>query len=62
MEGQWRKSSYSDGGEANCVEVQMAGVRLWVRDSKAPDNGVLAFSLAGQTAWLSAVKDGLLDR
>ncbi|SES21086.1 protein of unknown function [Streptomyces sp. yr375] len=45
----WRKSSYSDGGDDNCVEVAdgYAGV-VPVRDSKVPDGPQLVF---GATAW-----------
>lgn len=58
MEGQWRKSSYSNGGEANCVEV----LGTWVRDSKAPDRGVLVFADEAWRPWLAAVKAGTLDQ
>ncbi|WP_405615808.1 DUF397 domain-containing protein [Streptomyces sp. NBC_00076] len=45
----WRKSSYSDGGANNCVEVAdgYAGL-VPVRDSKVPDGQVLVF---GATTW-----------
>jgi hypothetical protein len=58
MEGQWRKSSYSNGGEANCVEV----LGTWVRDSKAPGEGVLKFADEAWGSWMAAVKAGELDR
>ncbi|WP_030673417.1 DUF397 domain-containing protein [Streptomyces cellulosae] len=45
----WRKSSYSDGGGTNCVEVAPGYPHLVpVRDSKVPDGQVLVF---GTTAW-----------
>lgn len=44
----WRKSSYSggDGANGNCVELACAAHAVAVRDSKAPDAGVLAVSTA----------------
>lgn len=53
----WRKSSYSDGGEDNCVEVAdgYAGL-LPVRDSKAAaDSGVLVFGGASWQVFIDAV-------
>ncbi|MFJ7768782.1 DUF397 domain-containing protein [Streptomyces sp. NPDC097107] len=45
----WRKSSYSDGGGTNCVEVADGHPGLVpVRDSKVPDGRVLVF---GAMAW-----------
>jgi hypothetical protein len=35
----WRKSSYSSGGESNCVEVAMTDELVAVRDSKDPQSG-----------------------
>ncbi|MEU1017429.1 MULTISPECIES: DUF397 domain-containing protein [unclassified Streptomyces] len=45
----WRKSSYSNGGDANCVEVAggLTGI-VPVRDSKNPEGPALALS---DTAW-----------
>ncbi|SFT38623.1 protein of unknown function [Actinopolyspora lacussalsi subsp. righensis] len=36
----WRRSSYS-GGNGNCVEVTTLSGAIAVRDSKAPNAGVL---------------------
>ncbi|MGW3986966.1 DUF397 domain-containing protein [Streptomyces sp. NPDC004830] len=49
----WRKSSYSDGGASNCLEVadNYPGVTP-VRDSKLPDGPVLVF---GTSPWASFV-------
>ncbi|RKT51939.1 DUF397 domain-containing protein [Saccharothrix australiensis] len=50
----WRKSSRSGGGgNANCVEVAVAGSAVGVRDSKSPGAGVLAFPAA---RWASFVR------
>jgi hypothetical protein len=47
----WRKSSYSDGGGTNCVEVADGHPHLVpVRDSKVPEGQVLVF---GATSWAS---------
>lgn len=50
----WRKSSYSDGGASNCLEVadEVPGI-VPVRDSKAPDRRPLLFSAR---AWAAFVK------
>ncbi len=62
MEGKWRKSSYSNGGEANCVELDLGEQGLLVRDSKAPLGGMLSFTDSAASAFRSAVKDGRFDR
>ncbi|MER6269519.1 DUF397 domain-containing protein [Streptomyces sp900105755] len=42
--GNWRKSSYSGGGDGNaCVEVAPRPTRISVRDSKAPARAILTF-------------------
>lgn len=57
----WRKSSYS-GDDSQCVELAaMANGVVAVRDSKAPDDGVLTFP-AGRFAELRRrIRDGALD-
>ncbi|UYB41418.1 DUF397 domain-containing protein [Streptomyces sp. Je 1-4] len=59
--GAWRKSSYSDGGDNNCVEVSdgFPGA-VSVRDSKNPAGGVLLFPVAAWSAFMDGVKDGRL--
>jgi Domain of unknown function (DUF397) len=39
----WRKSSYSGGGNGNCVEMARDVQLVAVRDSKNPDGPTLAF-------------------
>ncbi|MFE7540097.1 DUF397 domain-containing protein [Streptomyces platensis] len=53
----WRKSSYSDGGDNNCVEVSdgFPGA-VPVRDSKNPTGGVLLFPAAAWSAFIATVK------
>ncbi|MFJ9589231.1 DUF397 domain-containing protein [Streptomyces acidicola] len=50
----WRKSSYSDGGASNCVEIAdgYPGI-VPVRDSKNPQGPALVFVAA---SWTSFVK------
>ncbi|WP_414504495.1 DUF397 domain-containing protein [Streptomyces sp. NEAU-L66] len=53
----WRKSSYSDGGANNCVEVSdsFPGA-VPVRDSKNPTGGVLLFPADAWAAFITTVK------
>jgi len=58
----WRKSSRSSPSGDNCVEVAFLGEAVAVRDSKAPDDGMIVF---GATAWrefIAATKAGEFDR
>ncbi|BDM73594.1 hypothetical protein HEK616_70810 [Streptomyces nigrescens] len=61
VEVTWRKSSYSDGGADNCLEVA-DGIphTVPVRDSKAPDGPVLWLPATAWTAFIETVKDGRL--
>ncbi|PAZ14268.1 DUF397 domain-containing protein [Streptomyces sp. SA15] len=53
----WRKSSYSDGGGTNCVEVADGYTDLIpVRDSKVPDGQVLVFGATSWASFLAQVK------
>ena len=55
----WRKSSYSDGGDNNCVEVSddHPGI-VPVRDSKRPDDSpVLLFAATSWTFFLTGIKN-----
>lgn len=58
----WRKSSYSGGTGGDCVELARPEQGLLARDSKAPNSGMLSFTDASASAWLSAVKVGRFDR
>ncbi|MEU9626343.1 DUF397 domain-containing protein [Streptomyces luteogriseus] len=53
----WRKSSYSDGGQTNCLEVadDQPGI-VPVRDSKSPDGPILVFGASTWTEFVSGVK------
>ncbi|MGW6013840.1 DUF397 domain-containing protein [Streptomyces sp. NPDC055210] len=51
----WRKSSYSDGGDNNCVEVADGCPGLVpVRDSKVANGPVVIFGAASWAAFVSA--------
>ncbi|GAA2521405.1 DUF397 domain-containing protein [Pilimelia columellifera] len=60
----WRKSQRSGNG-GNCVEVAdnllAREGRVFVRDSKEPDAGTLAFTRAEWTAFIGGVRDGEFD-
>ncbi|MFD7894152.1 DUF397 domain-containing protein [Streptomyces sp. NPDC059743] len=54
---EWRKSSYSNGQGAECIEVAdgFDGI-VPVRDSKAPHGPALVFSADGWSSFVSAVR------
>jgi hypothetical protein len=42
--GNWRKSSYSGGGDGNdCVEIANSRTHVAIRDSKAPADAFTTF-------------------
>ncbi|WP_101257386.1 DUF397 domain-containing protein [Streptomyces barkulensis] len=57
----WRKSSHSNGDGGACVEVAdgFHGV-IPVRDSKAPDGPTPVFPDTGWSAFVTAVKGGMI--
>ncbi|MEU6805601.1 DUF397 domain-containing protein [Streptomyces neyagawaensis] len=55
----WRKSSYSDGGDNNCLEVADVPLHLVpIRDSKTPNARPLIFSAASWSRFVDGVKGG----
>ncbi|MEV5527719.1 DUF397 domain-containing protein [Streptomyces prunicolor] len=53
----WRKSSYSDGGDNNCVEVADGYTGLVpVRDSKTPTARPLILDAAAWSGFVDGVK------
>ncbi|TSB26664.1 DUF397 domain-containing protein [Streptomyces sp. NBC_01525] len=58
----WKKSSYSGGSEAQCVEAAdltgTAYAAVAVRDSKAPQGPALVFPASGWSSFVSAVRSG----
>ncbi|MBC9728139.1 DUF397 domain-containing protein [Streptomyces sp. TRM68367] len=53
----WRKSSYSEGGDNDCVEVADGYTGMVpVRDSKAPDGPIVLFGAAPWASFLRALQ------
>jgi hypothetical protein len=57
----WRKSVRSTGGGNNCVEVASATGIVGVRDSKAPDAGVLVLDAGVWVTLAGQIKAGRFD-
>lgn len=57
---EWRKSTYSGGG--NCVEVAGGPAAVAVRDSKDPSVPPLAFRREEWAAFTGRVKHGQFNR
>jgi len=53
----WRKSSYSNGANGDCVEVAVTRSDVHVRDSKIPAGGTLTLPRAGWQAFLTTVTE-----
>ncbi|MFC8091610.1 DUF397 domain-containing protein [Streptomyces sp. NPDC057301] len=54
---QWKKSSYSGGGEGNdCVEIATLPDRIAVRDSKAPAHGTLTVPAEAFVPFIECLK------
>ncbi|WP_299537858.1 DUF397 domain-containing protein [uncultured Streptomyces sp.] len=53
----WRKSTYSDGGDNNCLEVADGHPGIVpVRDSKTPTGPVLILGTPAWTAFIDTVR------
>ncbi|MEU2512664.1 DUF397 domain-containing protein [Streptomyces syringium] len=52
----WRRSTFSQGGEGNCVEVAFLHREVWVRDSHAPDRPTISFPRRTWHAFLTELK------
>ncbi|KAA5838381.1 DUF397 domain-containing protein [Saccharopolyspora hirsuta] len=52
----WFKSSKSAAASDNCVEVRLLDNSVRVRDSKAPDDGVLSFESGAWGSFLAFLK------
>lgn len=52
----WRKSSYSDPENADCVELAHSRQTVAIRDSKNPAGDRLTFPLASLSTLLRSVK------
>jgi hypothetical protein len=57
----WRKSSYSDGGQNNCVEVADGALSVVpVRDSKVSDGPAVSFSSPAWGCFVTALQHDAL--
>ncbi|MFJ9853401.1 DUF397 domain-containing protein [Streptomyces sp. NPDC101150] len=54
----WYKSSYSGGGQGECLEAARGHAGVPVRDSKHPTGPALVFSARSWSSFVSAVKRG----
>ncbi|MFD8450280.1 DUF397 domain-containing protein [Streptomyces coelicoflavus] len=53
----WRKSTYSGGGEGNtCVEIAESVTHISIRDSKAPACGTLSVAVSSFAAFVEGTK------
>lgn len=58
----WRKSTYSESGSAQCVEVAPATGAVGVRDTKHREAGHLEVPRTAWSAFARAAADGGLTR
>ncbi|MDX3229880.1 DUF397 domain-containing protein [Streptomyces sp. ME19-01-6] len=56
----WKKSSFSEGEGANCVELARHGGHILIRESDAP-HVILTAAPARLAPFLAAVKAGWFD-
>jgi hypothetical protein len=54
----WRKSSYSEASDNDCVEVRVDGAAVLIRDSKNPAGPVLRVSAEAWSTFVDAVRRG----
>ncbi|MFJ6512025.1 DUF397 domain-containing protein [Streptomyces sp. NPDC091406] len=54
----WFKSSFSGGGNGECLEVARGHAAVPVRDSKAADGPAVVFSAGGWSSFVTAIKGG----
>jgi hypothetical protein len=58
--GNWRKSSYSGGGDGNsCVEIANNPTQVAIRDSKTPAGAILTLPPAAFATFVAALKDDI---
>ncbi|MBK1785020.1 DUF397 domain-containing protein [Prauserella cavernicola] len=57
----WQKSFASEPNGGSCVEVNLGGERIGVRDTKLADSPVFVFDTKEWEAFLIAVKAGQFD-
>ncbi|MGQ0837854.1 DUF397 domain-containing protein [Actinokineospora sp.] len=52
----WRRSSFSDNGSGNCVEIALVGTSTAIRDSKNRDGGTLIVTPRQWTGLLAVAR------
>ncbi|WP_404950066.1 DUF397 domain-containing protein [Streptomyces sp. ARC12] len=57
----WFKSSYSGGGNGECLEVARGHATVPVRDSKAAHGPAVVFSADGWSSFVTALKNERLS-
>ncbi|MFG3403847.1 DUF397 domain-containing protein [Streptomyces sp. NPDC048142] len=57
-EGSWFKSSYSDQGGGNCVEVAVRQAQVGIRDSKEMGGPTLTLPRSTYITFIGTVKSG----
>ncbi|WP_149180490.1 DUF397 domain-containing protein [Streptomyces sp. TRM49041] len=60
-EGSWFKSSYSDQGGGNCVEVAVRKALVGIRDSKEKNGPALTLPRSTYITFIDTVKSGAVD-
>lgn len=59
----WRKSSYSGGGDGNnCVEIATSATRVHIRDSKTPAAGTVTVATRAFVTFVEAAASSLRPR
>lgn len=53
----WRKSSYTQGAQGDCVELAARNGFIGVRDSKNPSGPVLVFTRAGFGVFVAGLRE-----
>lgn len=58
----WSKSSFSQGANANCIEVNLAPDAVYVRHSQHPADAVIRYTHTEWDAFTRSVKADELER
>jgi hypothetical protein len=56
MSANWRKSSYSTGGDSNCVEVAADARSILVRDTTDRDGGTLTLTPSAWSKFIGTIR------
>ncbi|MBW1602190.1 DUF397 domain-containing protein [Streptomyces sp. JJ66] len=61
LDGEWVKSSFSNGSGNNCVQLMAIEGGVAVGDSKRPDLAPLRYTRSGLAAFVAAARAGEFD-